>query len=85
MNGESEEVDHVCQAVKRIPKRGLKEKLHISHSSIFGARVRGRQYKGGQRNYLVAQRRDVTSRDIPAGAGLGYASQPYGQCKRGSQ
>jgi len=41
------------------------------------------QYKGGQRNYLAAQRRDVTSRGAPAEPRLGGASQPYGQCKEG--
>src|SRR5271170_6344432 len=59
-----------CQGVKAQESSTLV--IHLF--SVLGT---GRQYKGGQRNYLAAQRRDVTSRGTHAEP----ASQPYGQCK----
>jgi hypothetical protein len=84
MNGELEEVDHDCQGVKGFQREGP-TKVHISHSSIFGARYMACQYKGGQRNYLAAQRRDVTSRGAPAEPDWGVHLSPMGNVKRGSQ
>jgi hypothetical protein len=41
----------------------------------------GRQYKGGQRNYLAAQRRDVTSRGIHAEPDWGVHLSPMGNIR----